>query len=272
MSRYLTRIICAIFFVFGTQVSADIAMVTSTLAPLPKRALPELPQHEIQTFSLVSERGTIAEDVVQYADINEQSDISAFGEACSIRSQVLATDGAMLSVSVAAPCLPHTEVQVFDGNLTYTATLSLTGTVTLSFPAMATTTELTITTENGVHSTSIKHPDFKNYARIALLAPDDISLGATYLGTEQAIYQTAGLQVFSVDLREAERSRLYRLTLRKEITAESCNRSQDMILHRFVPGKDPQKQSLRLVGSNCARAGGILELKNIVADLKIASN
>lgn len=272
MSSFFTRFFSAIFIVFGGQALADIPMVTTAMIPSPKLIIPHLPIHPAQVFNRHPVAASYLADVLQRIDVSGQANISAFGTPCTITTTAKASANAMITVRVLAPCLPHASLEVFDGTLMHTALISLTGTAELTIPAMSASVDLAMILDENVSTHTIELADFNNFARIALMASNQVELAATHLGREMEIYKTEGLQVFSVDLREADKSRLYRMILRREITQTNCTGPQDVVLHRFVPGRAPQKQALRLVAANCTRVGDILELKNIVPDLRIASN
>ncbi len=272
MSSTISRAICALFFVFGGQAVAEIPLVTTIAIPTPKVVMPTLPQYGVQSFQHVKANPSVPQDVLEAVNTTPQADVSAFGTACSVTTRVNPAADAMITVQIEAPCLPHSEAQIFDGVLSHFANLSLTGTAQVSIPAMAEIVDLAISIDDKLLLKTIKVPEFTDFVRVAMTGSDDVRLAATLHGDDMDVYQTDGLQVFSVDMRETTKTNLYRMVLRRHITDQNCDQPQDVILHRFMPGKTTRKQALRLNGSNCARSGTILELKNIVPDLKVAVN
>jgi hypothetical protein len=272
MSSTFSRAICAIFFVFGTQTQAEIPMVTTVAIPSLKLTFPTLPHYGVQNLRVAKAAKAIPQDTPQRADTAPQIDVSAFGMACSTITTATASPDAMITIDVSAPCLPNTEIHIFDGALSHTATLSLTGAAQVTIPAMAEIVDLAVSIEDDVILKTVEMPEFDDFVRVAMIGTNSVQLAATLYGEDMAIYKTDGMQVFSVDLREASQTNLYRMILRHHVTDQNCDQPQDLVLHRFMPGKPAQKQELRLTGSNCARSGVILELKNIVPDLKVAAN
>lgn len=275
MNRFLRRALGAILFVFASQATADIPMVANTLLVRPSLTVPTLPAHVPQTFQGVSTVSMPSGvDGARALDIKTQTDISAFGVPCEVDVQLQPTLDAMIALTVFAPCKPHSAVHVSHGGLTYHTELSLTGHTALIIPAMQREAEVFVAVDENIFERKIEIAEIRHFARVALSAVEGSGpeLLASALSKQMEIYQMPGLQVFSVDLRALNTATTYRLTLRHHVTAQNCNRPVQANLRRILPNLGEQLQDLSLAAQDCSRIGEILELKNIVPDLKLAAN
>jgi hypothetical protein len=275
MGKVLVRWFGVILFVLGGPLWADIPMVVTPIKSPSVRILPSLPQLQSQKFNGVTEVSVLSgEDNPQLVDISSQVDVSAFGTSCDVDISVAPRKSAMIELKVFAPCKPHAAVHVSHGGLSYEARVSLTGRSSLRFPAMQRDAEVFVAVEEDVFERRIVVDDVKFFARVALVGTgeDAPELIASGFSGQMAVYQNQGVQVFSVDQRGVEASMTYRLTLRHLVTAKNCDQPVHSHLRRILPGMGEERQVLTLAAQDCNRIGSILELKNVVQDLKLASN
>jgi hypothetical protein len=180
----------------------------------------------------------------------------------------------MIELDVFAPCQPHATVHVSHGGFGFETQVSLTGRTSLIFPGMQREAKVFVAVGEDVFERQIQVEDVEHLARIALVgvSGSDAELVASWLSSEMDVYQNRGVQVFSVDIRERNTAMTYRMTLRHQVTAQNCDQPVHTLLRRVLPGLAEQSQVLRLDAQDCNRIGDILELKNIVQDLKLAAN
>jgi hypothetical protein len=275
MSRLFTRWFSVVLFVFGGQAWADIPMVTTPMIRPNVLAMPQLPQHGVQEFMGAREVSVRSgDDLSVTLDVQSQTDVSAFGVACDIDLQINPRPNAMIELDVFAPCQPHATVHVSHGGFGFETQVSLTGRTSLIFPGMQREAKVFVAVGEDVFERQIQVEDVEHLARIALVgvSGSDAELVASWLSSEMDVYQNRGVQVFSVDIRERNTAMTYRMTLRHQVTAQNCDQPVHTLLRRVLPGLAEQSQVLRLDAQDCNRIGDILELKNIVQDLKLAAN
>ena len=273
MKRLLPRIFCVGLIAFAIPARADIPMVTTPMVLPVVRALPELPTPERAEFSGVTHVAVRSgDDVAEHVDVAPQIDLSAFGTPCDLSVDIVPVDQAMMALSVVAPCQPHASVHVSHGGVHYEAAVSLTGTAQMTFPAMTREAEVFVAVGEEIFERRVTVEGAEHFARIALVGTTGLELGATAPTGAMPVYRNQDLQMFSVDMRLVEVAKTYRLTLRHEVTAETCDQPVHTHLRRILPGRAESDVVLRLAAQDCARVGDILELKNIVPDLKLAAN
>jgi hypothetical protein len=250
-------------------------MVTTPIKAPSIRVIPSLPQLRSQEFNGVTEVSVRSGvDNPQLINVSSQIDVSAFGTSCDVDISVTPRESAMIELKVFAPCKPHAWVHVSHGGLSYKAQVSLLGRSILSFPAMQRDAEVFVAVEEDVFERRVVVDDVKFFARVALVGTgtDAPELIASGMSGQMAVYQNQSVQVFSVDQRDIDASMTYRLTLSHLVTAKNCNQPVHSHLRRILPGMSEERQILTLAAQDCSRIGSILELKNVVQDLKLAAN
>lgn len=248
-------------------------MVAKTIPPHPKIVFPALPTTSVPRLAaLPATHKPRLDEAAELPDLHTQVDRSAFGTPCDLSVDAQPSSQGMITVRITAPCEPFADVEIRDGTATYTAKTSLTGTADVEFPAMVKTSALSVLVAEEAVETTITHPNFDRYARIALIGAKNVDLIAHHYGQEMPIYRVDGLQLFTVDLAKIENAQLYRLVLERRLDETTCETSEQLEILRLIPGQKSQRSYLELVETNCAAPLGIQRLKNIVADLKIASN
>lgn len=275
MNRLFSRSFCAVFFAFGTPVLADIPMVTTPVIRSQVLVFPTFPQHGAQEFNGVTSVSAQTDlDIRELVDVASQMNVSAFGTPCEMDVRITSRPSAMIDLEVYAPCKPNAAVHVSHGGFSYEAKVSMTGWADLTFPAMHQKAEVFVAVADDVFERHVEIKDVEHFARITLVGVtgEDAQLVATSLSKPMEIYENRGVQIFSVDMREVNAAMTYRLTLRHHVTAQNCNQPVQTHLRRIMPGLSEQAQVLQFAPQDCSRIGDILELKNIVPDLKLASN
>lgn len=272
MSRLLKRWISAACILCAPEALADIPMVTTPMvtgALLPVRAaqMPRLPETKVLTFAPV--RVALREEAPMAFDLSAQSSLSPFGTRCEVEIVAAPEAGALISVSVFAPCAPYETVTVYHEGIAVSRDISLTGFADLMLPALAKDVELRIVIDEETTLLHLEMADFEKFARVVLTSDDE---DPTQLeGTDVEVFRADGLQVLSVDLRNRSALRVHRLVLSRTVTPQNCGRVQEAELRRIVPGQTHPIQTLRFAAMDCARVGDIQRLKNIIQDLKLAS-
>ncbi|MEP5762226.1 MAG: hypothetical protein ABJ327_23520 [Litoreibacter sp.] len=268
MSRLLKRWISAACILCAQAAMADIPMVATAIVVANASELPRLPDITPQKFNQV--KLAARHDETTTPNLRSQSDISPFGMPCVVELGSTTAVKAMIKVEVYAPCSPYAEVRVAHEGLEVTGQISLIGTSELILPAMAKHAQLRI--EYDGKQTLLEHetPDFEKFARVVLSSNE---VDPTRLASPNLeVFRSQGMQVLTVDLDNQGALKVHRLTLLRAVTEQNCGRPQQAELLQVMPGKIVQTQTLRFAAISCARIGDTLKLKNVVEDLKLASN
>ncbi len=267
---------------YGGGASADtIALAVTPPVPSIEAALPSLPDIQIARFETVAptySRGSPSNFAQQ---VQDQADTSAFGLACAEQIDVTPGPDATFLVEVTAPCRPEEQVLITYAGLAFDMSLSMTGYARAEVPALSYFAELdTVFDDYSVLSADVTAPEIYEYARVAVAwsgsadarltskAPRHLPVDVVTLGDGSG----AVAQVLSHRIAPDARRGVIRLGLVAQVTAINCNTSQEANILQQVPGRPAQRYAMRLAPAGCDRIGDILELKNILPDLKLASN
>lgn len=287
MSRFLTSAALAVFFVFSGNAHGD----TIAAALTPPRINAELPTPDLpETQARFEALGTpqakrpamskqpIAEIVAR------QANISNFGTVCTPDMSVSVVPGAILDLTVSAPCLPSSDVSIEHGGLSFTVALSMTGDARLRVPAMDADAQIIATLSDGMSLfAQVYVPRVAKYARVALQwrgvdpgeliasAPSVLEGDLFRLGTSDTD-GSGTLHVFSKLLDDVTASGVIRLSLRSDVTAQNCADGQSAKVRRMIPGEPVTAYDIAIKGPGCGAIGQSLELKNVLQDLKLGAN
>jgi len=286
MSRFQFAAALAAFSAFIPQAQAD--SFAAALTP-PRPAL-ELPTPDIsntpvsvaalpmpQAIPPQSAQSSVTEIVAR------QANISNFGTPCAPSIAMDRSAGAMLNLSVNAPCLPSSMVSIDHGGLSFTAPLSMTGELSLRLPAMQTDAQVKATLSDGeTLETQAYVPEVAQYARVALqwqgadpgqlvaTAPAILEGDLFHLGTSHGA-DAKVLHVFSRRIDDVTASGVVRLSLHADVTAQNCVTGQAAKVRRAVPGEPVTAYDVAIKGPGCGAIGQTLELKNVLQDLKLTA-
>lgn len=217
------------------------------------------------------------------------STASASGDHCRPAMQLTAVAGAMIHLSLAAPCNRNQRIVVRHSGLTFAVRTRTDGSATILFPAMKTDATVAVyLTDARLVLGKVTVPDVAGYSRLAVMWewPADVALRVTdgekvlvgtspRIGGEGPLVMSLGTpdvqspvmaQVYSVPGRDLDQALL---TGELRITPASCGRTLRLETVRSDAGvTSVQEQSVPV--PLCGTAGDILVLKNLGADPKLA--
>ena len=216
---------------------------------------------------------------------------SPFGIACgpAVRAEPLA--GARVRIIVSAPCHGEESLAVAHGPLGIPARISKAGLASVVIPALAERAgfEIRIGSGDEKYKLSAEVPDFADFERVALLwkgnAPLRIHAIEKISGGMEFPTGASGGEMIRIEGPDAKKAEIYsfpakdiagsgvvRLIVAADVNAETCGRDIEAVrLQKNEDGAiDPVAIVLQMPG--CDRIGQTLMLKNILKDLKIASN
>ena len=203
----------------------------------------------------------------------ELPELSAFGLVCSETASLshLSEDKAVLHIK--APCRPHQAVEIRQSGLGFTEYLPLIGEKTINIPILEPRSQLELVFDDGT--------------QIGVIVPkSDDALNAQvvleWLGPEPPVLLTSdaiGVQRFGDPRKETDKTltvvtravdtlspRMVRLTLER---SGNCGERHGQVLRSF-PGEVAIRQQLRLQEVPCRANSKPLQLKNIIADLRLS--
>ncbi len=242
------------------------AAISRDLPTLPEAhlGLPELP--------LASARDESSVEPVRF---DEQMDLSAFGLPCGPKLITGIADGASYRVSLVAPCMPLSEVEIAISGLSFSERLSMTGSLELEIPALQDRSDIQIHFSDGeTISTELPIVKLDQIARLAT-AWDGVDRPALFpYDDTEVVMLGRGEKTLQILTRKIDpnESVLVRLSLKQKITSASCAEPGRGQVFRQIGQAHPLSYSLSFAARDCADIGETLELKNILEDLKLAQN
>ena len=238
-----------------------------------------------------AEPATLATDPALIGDLLAEVD------ACAVWLVITPETGAMLDMSLYAPCDSGAPVTIRHGGLHFDARVSEDGQLALSLPALSPEAELSVTFADGRVSTDATFvADARLYGRLGVqwqgaaemglnayasgadfgstghihpanpAAPDDPAHGfLTLLG------ETMQAQVYSYPSALPEAGEVA-LELEVAITDESCGHPFHVTTIEARAGTEANRRDIRLEMPDCDGQGGYLVLKNLLPEQTIALN
>lgn len=225
---------------------------------------------------------------------------------CEISFNARSSAGAMVDLSITAPCLKNERATVHHSGLMFTLATNDSGQANVAVPAFNEKAVFILAFANGegaVAQTTVASLQF--YDRVAIQWKGDSGLelharefGADYftlghvsatsvvdmartaeglggfitrLGDGDAA-QGRVVEIYSFPTGAAEQTGEIEISVEAEVSQANCDQdieAQTMELHQ---GKDLHVQDLTLSIPECSAAGDFLVLKNLIKDLTIASN
>jgi len=253
--------------------SAPLPSIEAELPHLPATTLPRKKTHQRAVPGWA--KTTLA------ASTARQADISAFGLPCEVALDADPMPDALFAVTITAPCRPNAAVAMHYAGLTFDVTTSITGRASFELPAMTMSGRLESVFKDGLRlSTPVEAPDLSEYARVAVAwtqaldmrlianAPRDMPVRSYTLGQAEG----RSVQILSHHQSPEARRAVIRLGVAAPITAQNCGHERHATVRHLQPNTPPISYELMLAATSCDHVGGILELKNILQDLKLAAN
>lgn len=224
--------------------------------------------------------------------------------SCDISAIATASKGAMIDVTLAAPCMPNEHVTVHHNGIMFTQSTARDGSLSVAVPAMAEDAVVIFAFPNGEGAVAQVHvPDLSQYDRTAIQWKGDTGFqmharefGANY-GDAGHVWAQAARDVAAVDQAQGFLTRLgatsalaplmaevytfptamgtqngtIDLSVEAEVTLMNCGleiEAQSLELQ----GEKVKTQDLTLAVPECDAKGSFLVLNNLVQDLTVASN
>lgn len=189
---------------------------------------------------------------------------------CPIGLEAFAADGAILSITLTAPCRPNQGVVLRHSSLSVTYQTTATGSLFVDLPALDQKGDVSIRFSDGTEvSTAVPVPDLAGLRRFALqwIEGDDFTLvtkaPVVSLGSAATV-----LPMYAVvtTLPAADTP----LSIETPITATACGR-EALGAAFFAEGGKLRIADLSVALPDCDAEGGFVVLNNPVADMKLAS-
>ena len=283
----------------GDNVSADVLM-------------------QVQEIELTSATDTAAvsvpngEAVVERVSAPANTDVVTEPEAmppsesCEITASAEPIAGAMVNLSLAAPCAPNERLTVHHNGMMFTETTDEAGDLAVTVPALAEQAVFILAFSNGdgaVAQTSVT--DIGAYDRVALQWRGEIGFelharefgadygqaGHVWSGAEQNVVGlTTGDNGFIMQMGDTltpeplmaeiytfasgmtARDGTIDLSVEAEVTENNCGIEIEAQSLEMMQGGQMKTQVLTLAVPDCDAVGSCLVLNNLVSDLKVASN
>lgn len=213
--------------------------------------------------------------------------------------------GAMVALSLTAPCAANTRVEIVHDALRVSARTGAEGALAVTLPAMASRATFSITLRNGeTLGTTIDVPEYGAYERVGLQWQGNTGLQIHVMEFDagygdaghvradaprsamRAVHARGGFlsRLGDAALPNAHQAEIYtfpraagaggdvRLIVEAHVTSQSCGR--EVSGQALQPGRNGtlDTRDLTLAMPDCDSIGDILVLKNLLRDMKIAAN
>lgn len=255
---------------------------------------------------LTSEFGVLRVSAPSGADLPPTPDDMPATEGCEISADASIAPGAMVNISLDAPCAPNERLTVHHNGMMFTETTSADGTLDISVPALTEMAVFIMAFAGGDGAVAqIEVPDVVNYDRVALqwrgragfqlhareFGADYGQDGHVWTGVEQnPVGMIEGKNGFVMQLGDAlsaeplvaevytfptsmaSTSGIIDLSVEAEVTSHNCGLEIEAQSLEMMAGGKMKTQDLTLAVPGCDTVGSFLVLNNLVSDLKVASN
>ena len=235
----------------------------------------------------------------------EAGSIAAPQPACTPRAIARPVAGAMVELTLDAPCLPNERITVHHTGMIFTETTSAAGSLTVSVPALAQEAVFILAFANGDAAlATVDVRDFGDYDRSVLqwqgnagFAVHAREFGAGYGDRghvwreaagdlDAAVHGDSGLltalgarsaadpflaEVYTFPRSASRRTGEVVLSVETEIAAANCGEEVEAQVLEVRGGSDLSAREMRLNVPDCAASGSFLVLNNLLRDLKVAA-
>jgi len=232
--------------------------------------------------------------------------VNEYGLSCGVVVSAASRPSAMVNLSVAAPCLSETRMTIRHEELIFSAELDALGLYSVHVPALATDAVFTVALADGeVARTEVQVPDAEQAERVILQYngrtglqihalefgadygeaghvwagnPRDaevaVKLGGGYLTAlgDPTLEQPFLAEVYTLPRETAARDGVVRLNVEAEVSNRNCAKTIAGQTLQRQPDGEMTPVALTLSMPDCDAIGEFLVLKNLLRDLKIASN
>ncbi|WP_417723044.1 translocase [Salipiger sp.] len=282
----------------------EVASITDTSSVAPSR-MPRLPAEAAVAFLPGARVDLVAADGAMPSTGAMPKESAAAGFDCGVTVEARPNAGALVDLTVAAPCYASERLTVHHHGLMFTQTLQPDGTLNLKVPALSEHALFIVAFDNGDGATaSAEVPSLPFYDRIVLQWKGRSGLqlhareyGSAYF-TEGHIWSAAGgdtaraatgeggflihlgnedvpdalvADVYSFPAGTARRSGEIAMSVEAEVTATNCNTRVEAQTLELNAAESLRVRDLTLEMPDCDSVGDFLLLKNLIGDLTIAA-
>lgn len=284
------------------------AMQLAQIEDTSSAVLPSLPSDRAAEASLPAPQhqlaAAVAEPEIAPAVLPEETEARPVDCAVSMGARTGA--GAMVTLSLEAPCFASERVTIHHNGLMFTEVTQPDGTLRVEVPALAEHALFIASFANGAGATAmVEVPALPFYDRVALqwrgksgLALHANEFGAagdeaghvwaasagdltrtargeggflTRLGDAESP-EARMAEVYTFPAAAAKKAGAVSLTIEAEITGANCGQAIEAQTLEHRLGSNLRARDLTLTMPDCAASGDFLLLKNLLEDLKIAAN
>ncbi len=239
-------------------------------------------------------------------DMPAAPDDLPIAEGCEVVAKATPINGALVNVSLSAPCAPNERLTVHHNGMLFTETTDDTGELFFTVPALAEQAVFIMAFSNGDGAVAQANiDDISEYDRVVLqwrgemgfelharefgadygqpghvwsgALPDLDGLAAGTNGLIMRLGDTLAAEplvaeVYSFPSGKAARTGLVDLSVEAEVTSNNCGLEIEAQSLEMMPGGVMKTHDLSLSVPDCDAIGNFLVLNNLVSDLKVASN
>jgi len=251
-------------------------------------------------------RQAALDGMVKLPELSENPVHTPFQTTCATELTANAAPGALVELTVAAPCFANSHVTIRHAGLTFRDDLDADGNLRVDVPAMAQAATISVELRNGeTHDVDVAVPELALFDRVALtwLAPGMLHIhahefGATdnsdgHIWAESAATADTGAlgrggfmtllgnaavpgaqlaEVYSYPAGLVARDGSIGISVEATVDEASCGREVTGHAIEIQQGETIRDVSLQLHIPECDGQFGFLMLKNLLQDLKIARN
>ncbi|MEM6373448.1 MAG: hypothetical protein AAF727_11805 [Pseudomonadota bacterium] len=278
--------------------SADILLQVQDIELTSASDVAQIPAREAD--AIVQPAAAFIEEMPQ-----EPETVPSF-PACNISAQAVAVPGAMVSLTLDAPCAANERMTVHHNGMMFTETTDDVGAASLTVPALAKEAVFILAFSNGDGAVAqVTVDDLDQYDRVVLqwrgktgfelharefgadygepghqwagqdANADGFAAGRSGMMTRLGDEDTAEplvAEVYSFARGMADQSGLIDMSVEAEVTATNCGREIEAQSLELTGDGALKTRNLTLSVPECDAAGSFLVLNNLVSDLKVAAN
>jgi hypothetical protein len=268
-------------------------------APDEVAAAPALPRTQAY-------RRPVPDDPIRIPDDSARNNLNAFGIPCQSDLELTALEGGHVGLRLEATCNPNERVVIWHDGLRFADQTSALGVFEATVPAFRERAKFRVEFADGSsRAAEITAPDANEYDRVALqwVGGENLSIHAFEFGADRGdpghVHRTrpspvarlsgavggeihrmgdTGLdapvisEIYSFPSGHSPRSGVVRLMVEAEVTPFNCAKTVDAEAVQTEPEGGIRTVALALEMPGCEAVGDILVLKNVLRDLRIASN
>ncbi len=282
----------------ATAASADILLQVQDIELTSASDMPEV------TVPQTDEEIQLA--AVTLDDLPPAPEVLAEQPTCEISAQAVTAPGAMVTLTLDAPCAPNERLTVHHNGIMFTEATDESGGATFTVPALSQDAVFIMAFSNGDGAVAqAKVADIANYDRVVLQWRGDAGFelharefGADYgdnghqwsgrkpnvegfaAGTNGMITRLGDTlspeplmaEVYTFARAMTTQPGVIDMSVETEVTVNNCGREIEAQTLEFGPDGTLKTRNLTLSVPDCDAVGTFLVLNNLVSDLKVASN